>query len=229
MLSSASLLGGADPDTIQIGGSKLLTAVAGARTPGADDFSTVGTTFDIAQSIADAVNDPDNSFVSLATAEANSGRVTLLAVLPGVQGNTVYVATTSTVIIIEGVDADGFMTGGVGLVECVGRSNSTWEIVGVNVYRSDEGERGPYRRINDFPVSIMFYRDCTDNVVMQNEVVDWSSQWRFKGDAPNDRRWVFCTRRTPIVKAEGPAVAANSPSDVSVSIDGVQVPAHAVF
>lgn len=229
MLSGSTLLNGTDADLIQIGGNYTLTAVTGARTPGNNDFSVDGSTFDIAQSIADAINDPANNFTSLVTAEANSGRVTLLAVLPGVQGNTIWVGTTSSVIVLEGLSSNGFLQGGSGIVECTGRSNSQWEIVGVNIYRSDEGERGPYYRINDFPVGIQFYRDCTDNIRIETEVVDWDWGWLFKGDAPNDRRWVFRTRQRPIVKKDGPAVAANAPSDVVVTIDGVVVPVDSVF
>jgi len=227
LLSGATFTGGLDADTLQIGGNFLLTAVAGARTSGANDFSVAGSTFDVAQSISDALNDPANNFTALVTASAASGRVTLLAVPGGVQGNSIYVGTTS--ITLEGLDSNGFLQGGTGLVECTGRSNTEWNIIGVNIYRSDEGERGPYRRINDFPVGIHFYRDCTDNVQMLNEVVDWEWGWLFKGDAPNDRRWVLRTRQRPIVKREGPAVAANTPSDVVVTIDGVQVPVESVF
>jgi hypothetical protein len=230
LLSGSTLTGGQDPDTISIGGTTcLLTAVSGPRTSGNNDFSVDGSTFDVAQSIADALNDPANVFTALVTATAASGRVTLTAVPAGVRGNQIWIGTTSSVITLEGLDSDGFMQGGTGLVECLGRSNTSWDIIGVNIYRSDEGERGPYRRINDFPVGIHFYRDCTDNVQMLNEVVDWEWGWIFKGDAPNDRRWVFRTRQRPIVKREGPAVAANSSADVRVSIDGVEVPVASVF
>ena len=227
--STAALVGGLDPDILQIGGLYYLVAVSGPRTPGGNDFSVSGTTFDVADSIAEALNDPANNFVALVTADSDFGRVTLLAVLPGVEGNTIYVGTSSNVITLEGLDANGFLQGGSGLVECVGRSNSQWTIIGVNIYRSDEGERGPYRRLNDFPIGNFFYRDCTDNVLIKEEVVDWDWGWIFKGDAPNDRRWVFRTRYRPIVKPEGPAVAANAPSDVTVSIDGEIVPVDKVF
>jgi hypothetical protein len=129
------------------------------------------------------------------------------------------------VIILSGETLEG----GSGDPACDGKSNGMWNIVGVNIYRSDTGERGPYFRVNALPVGGTFYRDCTDNVLVENEIVDWDSQWIQKGDASNNRQWRFRTRRCPVVKREGQAVAADSPTDVIVSIDGVQVPVHMVF
>ena len=111
--------------------------------------------------------------------------------------------------------------------------NSQFTVVGVNVYRSDASDRGPYFRINDNPVGGGFYRDRTDNVFISKEVVSWDTGWKFKANAPNDRRWILRTQR-PIVKKEPNApfqtvTAANSPSDVTVYIDGVAVPVDDVF
>jgi len=59
---------GSPAETITVGGVAL-TAVAGARTPGSDDFSlSSGTVLGVAQSIVDAVNDAANSFATLVTA-----------------------------------------------------------------------------------------------------------------------------------------------------------------
>lgn len=110
-----------------------------------------------------------------------------------------------------------------------GKSNTQWDIVGVNVYRSDNGERGPYIRLNKYPIGTMFYRDMTDNVVVTDELVDWDTAWVVKGDNPNDNRWMFRTKNCPVVKATGQAVHANSSADVTVKIDGVVVPAANVF
>lgn len=110
--------------------------------------------------------------------------------------------------------------------------NSIYNVVGVNVYRSDASDRGPYFRVNEFPVGGAFYRDRTDNTQVR-EVVRWADDWIFKGDAPNDRTWVFRTRH-PIVKQKdaGPfqrPTPANTPKDVKVWIDGVEVPVNGVF
>lgn len=106
-----------------------------------------------------------------------------------------------------------------------GRSNSQWDIVGVNVYRSDTGERGPYFRVNRVPVMTNFFRDRTDVVETVDEVIDWNTGWIFRGTAPNQLGvWRLRTRNRPIVKRTGNAVMADSPFDVEVKIDGRRVP-----
>jgi len=107
--------------------------------------------------------------------------------------------------------------------------NSGFDIVGVNIYRSDTTERGPYHRINRFPVGGGFYRDQTDNAFVEREVVHWTQDWIARGESANGNRWTFRTKRCPIVKKAGQAITANSPADVQVTINGVLVPAHAVF
>jgi hypothetical protein len=111
--------------------------------------------------------------------------------------------------------------------------NSAFTVVGVNVYRSDVSDRGPYHRINEYPLGGTFFRDRTENVQIIKELVDWNTSWVYKGDAPNDLKWMFRTRM-PISKRfpGGPyqtATAGNSPSDVVLYIDGVVVPVHDVF
>ncbi len=110
--------------------------------------------------------------------------------------------------------------------------NTPFTIVGVNVYRSDSSDRGPYFRVNEVPLGGSFYRDQTTNVRIR-ETIPWATGWRFKGDAPNDRRWVLCTSK-PIVKktSEAPFQTvsyANAPTDVQLFIDGQEVPVHDVF
>lgn len=111
--------------------------------------------------------------------------------------------------------------------------NTSFTLVGVNVYRSEASDRGPYRRINEFPLGGTFYRDQTQNAWISKEVVRWDTDWVFKGDAPNDRRWVFKTRN-PIVKRFAVApfqepIYANAPKDVVVYVNGVEVPVDDVF
>ena len=111
--------------------------------------------------------------------------------------------------------------------------NTSFNIVGVNIYRSEASDLGPYRRINDMPVSGNFYRDRTDYARIENESVNWATAWLYKGDAPNDRRWVFKTRST-IAKRYDPAPHqevsyASNPVDVQVFIDGEEVVVQDVF
>lgn len=105
--------------------------------------------------------------------------------------------------------------------------NTTYNVVGVNVYRSDASDRGPFRRLNSYPVSGTFFRDFTDLVLVNQEVILWD-QWQSKGDAPNAARWTLCTRY-PIVKPHTLGTPADSPDDVLVTIDGVPAWVGAVF
>ena len=112
--------------------------------------------------------------------------------------------------------------------------NTKFTLAGVNIYRSDVSDRGPYfGPINEFPVGGGFYRDRTDIQLVERELVSWDSSWRFKGNAPNDRRFVFCTQN-PVVKNDfqgphGKPTYANAVSDVVLRIDGVVVQVHEVF
>ncbi len=139
---------------------------------------------------------------------------------------TVYSPYISGTLDLRWDDPSSVSTGPVA---CGGRDNSTWDIVGVNIYRSDTGERGPYIRVNNFPVGTTFFRDQTDNRFVENEIVDWETQWISKGDAANNSIWRFRTRFQPIVKREGQAILADSVFDVLVTIDGQSVPVDRVF
>ena len=107
-------------------------------------------------------------------------------------------------------------------------ANTLWEVLGVNIYRSDASDRGPFRRLNTFPVGGTFYRDFTNNILISNEVVDWNSSWVSKGHVANRRSWTFQTKH-PIVKRHFVGVSANAPSDVQIKIDGQPVEAYLVF
>lgn len=80
--------------TITINGT-VLTAVAGARTPGSDDFSiSSGTAAGIAADIDAAINDGANSFTGIVTSSVASNVVTLTAVPAGDAGNAITLATS---------------------------------------------------------------------------------------------------------------------------------------
>lgn len=98
--------------------------------------------------------------------------------------------------------------------------NSAWSVVGVNVYRSDASDRGPYRRLNASPVGGTVYRDATTLERVVAEPVDWTTGWAARGEGPNYARWVARTRY-PIHKPYLPSGAyANAPVDVRVTVDG---------
>lgn len=233
LVSGGFLSGGYDADTLTVG-NVTLSATLSERTPGGRDFKVGPTSFDTAESITAALSDPLN-YGSFVAAYASGGAVVLQAAVYGSEGNAIVLDTTSDALLLSGSS----LAGGSGGPECAGQSNSSWTIVGVNVYRSDNGERGPYVRVNRLPVGSLFYRDSVDLALVQDEVIRWDGSWISKGDSANDRRWIFQTAFRPIVKplpAPVPgrsdvlqAVPANSPHDVSVRIDGVVVLADSVF
>jgi len=107
--------------------------------------------------------------------------------------------------------------------------NGQFNVQGVNIYRSDTSERGPYFRLNVAPVGGSFYRDFTNNAFVESEVVDWENSWLSRGEEANTRRWTFRTKLFPIVKKSGQAIAASSPMDIQLVIDNQIVPVQAVF
>jgi len=140
---------------------------------------------------------------------------------------TSMAAFVGTAIDLRWDDPSTLNTGGG--PSCPGKSNSQWTIVGVNVYRSDTGERGPYIRVNKVPVGGTFYRDRTDLVLVEDEIVDWQWGWIYKGDAPNLAIYRLRTHHRPIVKSSGNAIPANASSDVTVYVDGRRCPVASVF
>lgn len=109
-------------------------------------------------------------------------------------------------------------------------ANTPWCVVGVNIYRSDVGERGPYVRINDYPLGGTFYRDFTENVQITQESVLWDSSWLQRGNGPNTAMWRFQTQ-FPIVNPSYPdrCVFATRPGSVTVTVDGQYANIHEVF
>lgn len=232
LVSSSTFADGLDGDTVTVG-NVTLTAVLGDA--GVGEFTVGATDFDTATSIATALNDPENR-ASFVRATSGGGSVYLNARIAGSDGNMIVLTTTSEVLTLSSSTLDG---GAGNPNSCRGKSNAKWNIVGVNIYRSDNGERGPYLRVNKFPIGSMAWRDLTDNVLIENEVVRWDGSWISRGESANDRRWTFKTTFHPVVKAAEPKIGeanasltsinANSPGDVTVKIDGVVVPVAEVF
>lgn len=108
------------------------------------------------------------------------------------------------------------------------KGNNDWEIVGVNIYRSNDSEFGPYFRINDTPLGATFYRDETLNEEVGDE--DVTNRFLASGGEDDEAgRWIFRTTNYPIVKPGSEAVPADHPGDVIVKIDGQEVMPAAVF
>lgn len=114
-------------------------------------------------------------------------------------------------------------------------ANTGWTILGVNVYRSDNSDRGPFKRLNQYPIGIQVFRDFTDCAYISRELVDWNSSWLSKGTTANTKGWVFKTqnpiakRQTRIIRQQAQVVPANSAEDVVLTIDGQVVRVDSVF
>ena len=223
LLSGEFLAGGEDAATLSIA-LTTLTAVLPPRTASTPTFSVGPSSFDTAASLVAAINDPTNALTGVVTASQNGDVVNIVSALPGASGNAITLSTTSDALTLSGARLEDGAGPGCPPVE-----NASWTIVGVNIYRSDNGQRGPYVRINRVPIGSLGYRDQTDNTLIEDEVVMWEGSWLSKGTDPNNPDWVFRTQFVPIVKANGQAIPGNSPSDVQLKIDGVPVPVSSVF
>lgn len=223
ILVSQSFSGGQDPDVLTIG-TQNLTAKS-TRTPGGMDFQVGPTVFDTVLSIIAAINDRLNTLSSIRAQGQNAGDTLMIsAALDGAAGNGIPVSTTASELVLSSTQTSN----GSG-VPCNGKSNSAWTILGVNIYRSDTGERGPYFRMNKIPLGTLFFRDRTNIVKVSNEIINWNGSWIYRGESPNDREWTFRTRYQPIVKDVGNAIPANSFDDVEVYIDGQRALISHVF
>lgn len=220
--SDTTLTGGTDQSVLTLGGIPF-SGVQGARTSGSRDFDID----DAGASLAEAINDPANGLTFL-TASWGGTCLVLSSTVAGETGNGIEVSSNTTTLF----PTHTATYGGAGTPCPPGQNNSRWKVLGVNVYRSDTGERGPYFRVNNVPVGSLFYRDRTDVGEVPSELVPWNGGWVFKGDSPNNKGWRLKTRYSPVVKDsenQKNAVLANSPFDVEVYVDGTRVVVDAVF
>jgi hypothetical protein len=97
-------------------------------------------------------------------------------------------------------------------------SNTAFNIIGVNVYRSFDSEYGPYKRLNAAPVQVNYWRDHTRQYVVLRE--DVTNSFTCRADTDPAKRWVFRTSKTPIVIQ--PSLGTECADlNVLVTIDGV--------
>lgn len=99
-------------------------------------------------------------------------------------------------------------------------SNTKFDLVGVNVYRSFDSEFGPYFRMNTLPVGATFWRDMTTVSVALRE--DVSKRFVSRGDRDPSRTWVFRTANNPIVL--DPVIGGTECPDLNVfvTVNGVR-------
>lgn len=109
--------------------------------------------------------------------------------------------------------------------------NNDVDILGVNVYRSYNNPVGPYTKLNDSPIGILYYRDKTKEVrVFQEDALPNL----IKGTTP-DNDWVVYTLNKPIVQPGSNGNISNNYRDIIVEIDNgdgngfITVPAFKVF
>ena len=107
--------------------------------------------------------------------------------------------------------------------------NSGLQILGCNVYRSTDSQFGPYIKITDAPVTVLFYRDQTKEELVVNE--DATQTLRY--DLEPDGEWRIYSRYKPIVIAGSNGKISTSIHDVKVEIndgDGtfLEMPAFAL-
>lgn len=108
--------------------------------------------------------------------------------------------------------------------------NQRFAIMGVNVYRSFDSEYGPYHRLTDYPLGVLYWQDRTDiEVVVQEDV---TSQFILNGVAATGQervRYVFRVSRGPIVVSGSQGVPSKDPTDVWVYVNGVRAEVRAVW
>lgn len=99
-------------------------------------------------------------------------------------------------------------------------SNTKFNIIGVNIYRSFDSEYGPYTRLNTIPVGTRFWRDQTRTVLALQE--DVSNLFVSRGpETGPDGRYIICVKNKPIVIYPSPGEANCTNLNVQVTINGV--------
>jgi hypothetical protein len=92
--------------------------------------------------------------------------------------------------------------------------NEGWVIRGVNIYRSNTSDRGPYKRINQTPIGGEYYRDVSLTEMQYDEVIThWISRYQENGT------YTFQTKY-PIARIGSAIEPTSSGRDVIVKVDG---------
>lgn len=103
------------------------------------------------------------------------------------------------------------------------RSNTCFNVVGVNIYRSFDSEFGPYFRLNTTPVGSTQWRDMTSTVLALNE--DISNSFTARGpETDPEGKYVFRTKYKPIVIY--PSLGSSNCTNLNVQVTVNGVPAY---
>jgi hypothetical protein len=98
-------------------------------------------------------------------------------------------------------------------------ANTTFNILGVNVYRSFDSAFGPYFRLTQVPIGSTFYRDRSDIRMAVQENVSDSFILRGPTSDPSSR-YVFRTIQRPIHLDQFPGLSDWTNLNVQVTING---------
>jgi hypothetical protein len=108
--------------------------------------------------------------------------------------------------------------------------NTNWNILGVNIYRSDNSEAGPFYKINSDPIQSLYYRDQTTQTMVADEDAGPSLM---RGTNANGD-WIVKARNFPLVKPGTVTELARSTEDIILKIDNgdgnlITVPAFKII
>lgn len=95
-------------------------------------------------------------------------------------------------------------------------ANNGLDIIGVNVYRSYDSPEGPYTKLTDTPLGILYYRDQTSEVTVTDEDPMAGGRIIMGTNATGD--WVVKTYHQPIVIPGSNGEIAESVQHVTVRI-----------
>jgi len=102
-------------------------------------------------------------------------------------------------------------------------NNSGHNIIGVNLYRSIDSTEGPYTKVNSTPIGVNFYRDSSENIRVEEELVNNATHLRIE-----DKSITVCAENFPFVTDDEINDYEFDPDKITVLIDGVQVRAKTI-
>lgn len=107
--------------------------------------------------------------------------------------------------------------------------NSDLEIIGCNVYRSTDSPNGPYLKINDNPITVLFHRDQSEEELVIYE----SATPSIRHIQEPQERWLVYSQNRPIIIPGTNGKATDRVMDVRVEVDNgdgsfIEVPAYSV-